>query len=87
MQGGLDIYFGALYLCGMEQRTPIQRAAEICGSPYKLAKAVGVSHQRIYQIIGGGRPSPDLAAKIEAAVAGKVTKSALLWGDEGGTNG
>lgn len=53
-----------------------------------FAKKVGVSREYLNGIINSGkRPSPNLAAAIEQATGGAVTRMELLYGDRPALSG
>lgn len=59
-------------------QTLIDKAADLCGSRYKLAKRLGVSQSTLSVMASGKKPlSPGLAGRI-ADVAGLDAKEAAL---------
>ena len=59
-------------------KTLIDRAAEVCGSRYKLAKRIGVPTSNLSNMDTGKRPVPALVAVKLAVVAGLDPRDALV---------
>jgi DNA-binding transcriptional regulator YdaS (Cro superfamily) len=55
----------------------VEKAADMAGSQRRLAKAAGLSHAGIWQIINSGEISVEAAIKIERATSGEVTREQL----------
>jgi len=65
----------------MSEPTPLTRAAELAGSWYKLAKALGVTHQAVYEWKAAGYVPASRALQIEIAFgipARDLVRPALL---------
>lgn len=63
-------------------RELIERAIGLCGTQAKLAAAVGVKQQSIWQAKQAGRVSAELALGIHRATDGRISAAALrpdLW--------
>lgn len=64
--------------------TPMNKAVAAAQSQGKLARLIGVSRQRVGQLVAGDRIPAELAIKIEQATNGAVTRADLrpdLWGE------
>ena len=55
----------------------ISKAIEIMGTQARLAEACGVTQPAISYALSTGRVSAELAAKIDRATEGKVSREAL----------
>lgn len=63
----------------MEQaQTLIDKAAEVCGSRYKLAKLTGVSQGNLSEMVQGERGLPPALAGELAAMVGEDPRNAAL---------
>ena len=74
----------------MSAPNPIDEAIRLLGSEAKLAKAVGCSQPAINKAKRTARVSAKLAAGIDAATSGQISKSLLrpdLWPLEQPTTG
>lgn len=63
-------------------RSALEKAIEIAGSEEKLGELIGYSQPAVNKAKRRGRPSAEMAAKIDAALAPKITKTELrpdLW--------
>ena len=60
----------------------LEKAISQFGKPSRLARAAGVSPQRINAARTRGRVSTELAPLLEKATGGAVTKESLVWGNE-----
>jgi DNA-binding transcriptional regulator YdaS (Cro superfamily) len=59
----------------------LQEAIALFGTASNCAKAAGVTPQVISNAIQRESVSPKLAAAIEAATGGRITRARLVWGD------
>jgi plasmid maintenance system antidote protein VapI len=50
-------------------------------SVIQAAKELNVTRQRIYQLMNGGRASPELAAQVEKWSEGAIQREQLLYPD------
>lgn len=62
----------------MDAKTPLQRAADIVGTPTALAKAIGRRQSTVWEWMKRGWPAPNACQAIEAATHGQVTAAELL---------
>jgi DNA-binding transcriptional regulator YdaS (Cro superfamily) len=70
----------------MNTANPIETAIGLFGSEEKLAAAIGVSQPAVnkakHRVAAGGKVSGELAAKIDVATSGKISRHVLrpdLW--------
>ena len=59
-------------------KTPLQRAADLAGTPTALAKKIGRRQSTVWEWMQRGWPAPDACQAIAEAVDNQVTEDELL---------